>query len=209
MRRSVVVKAGTEIPAEPLSLAETKLHLRVDSDVTDSDTLISALIQAAREWCENHTRRSFVRRTLELRMDCFPDEIRLPRGPVASVTAVKYTVATEADTTLAASAYQTDLYGTPPRILPVFGGTWPVPKSGTLNAVLVEYEAGYDPSDDSPTDYGANIPQAIKAAMKLLVGHWYENRESVVLSNVQAIQVPMAVISLLAPFEIRDFTLEG
>ena len=53
MSRSVIVKAGTSIPAEPLTLAEAKQHLRIDSDVNDQDTLITALIEGAREWPEH------------------------------------------------------------------------------------------------------------------------------------------------------------
>lgn len=198
MRTSVHVK--TAPAAEPLTLTEAKLHLRVDD--SDDDDLIEGLIQAAREWVENHTRRSLVRRTLELRLDCFPAEIRLPRQPVASVTSVTYTDQDGNAATASAAIYQVDTYGTPPRIVLVSGATWPTPKVGAINAVTVEYIAGYAPGETSPTDHAANVPQAIKAAAKLLIGYWYENREA-------AGQVPMAVKALLAPFEIRDFTLEA
>lgn len=35
--------------AEPLSLADAKLHLRVDADITEDDGLIAALIVTARQ----------------------------------------------------------------------------------------------------------------------------------------------------------------
>lgn len=206
MKYSVNVK--TAPTAEPLTLTETKLHLRVDSDITDQDTLISALITAAREWAENFTRRSFVQRTLELRLDGFPGQLLLPRGPVVSVTSVKYTAQDGTLTTVAASLYQTDLYSVPARILPVFGAIWPVPGFGTLNAVVVEYEAGYAHTSGSPTDMADAVPSAIKAAMKLMIGNWYENREAVSMANVMPQEVPLAVKHLLAPFVIRDYALE-
>lgn len=204
MRYSLVT--SVEPAAEPLTLTEAKLHLKVD--VTADDTLITALIQAAREWAENYTRRSFVQRTLELRLDCFPGVILLPRGPVISLTSLEYLDQGGTLTAVDASVYQSDLYSTPARLMPGFGQVWPTAKYGTLNSVTATYVAGYEPSSDSPTDYAANIPQAIKAAMKLMLGHWYENREAVVLANMQALEVPLAVKSVLAPFEIRDFCLE-
>jgi len=203
MRYSVAVK--TAPAAEPLTLVEAKLHLRVDAD--DEDSLITALITAARQWAENYCRRSFVRRTLELRMDCFPAEIRLPRGPVSEVTSITYTDQDGAAATLGAGRYQVDLYGIPPRIVPVFGAVWPVPKYGALNAVVVEYVAGFAPGAASPTDHAENVPGPIKAAMLLIVGHLFRNREQV--SAVALQEAPFAAKMLLAPYEIRDFTLES
>jgi uncharacterized phiE125 gp8 family phage protein len=204
MNYSVSVKV--EPAAEPLTLVEAKLHLKVD--VTADDDLIEGLIVAARQWSENFCRRSWVRRTLELRMDCFPSVILLPRGPVSSVTSVKYTDSGGSEATMAAADYQVDLYGTPPRIVPQLGVTWPMTKNGALNGVLIEYVAGYAPGEASPTDHAENVPQAVKAAMKLMLSHWYENRQAVVVANVQAAELPMAVKSLLAAYELRDFRLE-
>ena len=55
---------------EPLALADAKLHLKVD--FTDDDTLISALITAAREYAETFTGKSFITRSYELYLDHFP-----------------------------------------------------------------------------------------------------------------------------------------
>lgn len=206
MRYSVVVKSGTTIPAEPITLTEAKLHCRVDSDLTADDDLIEGLITAAREWAENHTRRSFVRRTLELRMDAFPSQIKLPRGPVSAVSHVYYTDAGGNQAEMSSGNYQADLHRVVPVILPVFGGVWPTVKWGALNSVLVEYVAGYAPGEGSPTDYAENIPNSIKAAIKLIVGHLYENREQ--SANVALGTLPFNVKHLLAGHEIRDFALE-
>lgn len=200
---SVAVKTAPS--AEPLTLAEAKAHLRLD--VSDEDSLVTALIQGAREWTENYCRRSWVRRTLELRLDCFPALIKLPRGPVSSLVGITYTDQNGQEATVAPATYQADLYSTPPRIMTVLGAVWPVPKVGAINAVVVEYVAGYAPGDTSPTDHAANVPAAVKAAMKLLIGGWYQNREHIVTAPPS--EVPFAVRSLLAPFEIRDFSLES
>lgn len=48
-----MLRAVTQATDEPVTLAEAKLHLRADGD--DSDTLITALITAAREVVERQT----------------------------------------------------------------------------------------------------------------------------------------------------------
>ncbi|HFS7074846.1 TPA: head-tail connector protein, partial [Enterobacter hormaechei] len=41
----------------------------------------------------------------------------------------------------------------------------------------------------------------VKAAMLLLIGHWYANRESVAIGQTVA-EVPLAVEALLQPYRI-------
>ena len=64
---------------EPITLTEAKLWLKVD-DSTDDD-LITALIIAARQACEDYTHRSLITQTWQMTLDRFPngcDPILLP-----------------------------------------------------------------------------------------------------------------------------------
>jgi len=87
-------KVITAVTAEPVSLADAKLHLRLD-DIGGShphDALVTSLISSAREFAEHYTGRALAQQTLEVALDSFPngDTIDLPRPPVASVTSIKY-----------------------------------------------------------------------------------------------------------------------
>jgi hypothetical protein len=73
------VSVEIEPLVEPLSLAEVKRQLRLgpweDSDHTTSSLQaerLRGLIQAAREYCEEFTRRSFVNKGFVQTMDAFP-----------------------------------------------------------------------------------------------------------------------------------------
>ena len=47
------------------------------------------------------------------------------------------------------------------------------------------------------------MPEAIKHAMKLLIAHWYQNREAFVESRF-ALEVPFAVRSLLFQHRVLE-----
>ena len=64
------IKLRTPPAGEPLSLAEVKLHLRIDN--SDEDLLLTMLISAARLHAENVTRRAFMTQTYDLYLDRFP-----------------------------------------------------------------------------------------------------------------------------------------
>lgn len=187
--------------SEPLLRTEAKLHLRVDSSFTDDDSLIDALITAARQHVENHTRRALVTQTWDLSLDGFPacNEIAVPLPPLQSVTSVKYTDSGGTVTTWGTSNYLVDVAHQPGRIVPAYGVYWPVFTPSPSNPVTVRFVTGYGAA-------GA-VPEAIKAAMKLLIGHWYENREAVAgNSNSTALApVPLAVEALLAPYRVWGF----
>ena len=195
--------------AEPVTLAQAKLHLRISG--SDEDTLISALISAAREKLETDTRRALVQQTRVLYLDSFYEldaggEIWLPGAPLASVSSVRYEVSGSPSLeTVDAASYRVDTASEPGRISLAYSASWP----GALavrNAIQVTYVCGYAPDSGSPIDYAANVPKGLKQAILLLVGAWYEHREAImVLPGLTPVEVPMAYESLMWQHRVLTF----
>ncbi len=71
---------------EPVTLTDAKNWLKID--VSDDDVLLTRLISAARQDCENYLNISLVPRTITAWLQIGLDEIRLPYGPVNDLTSV-------------------------------------------------------------------------------------------------------------------------
>ena len=188
------VTRATGPAVEPLTVAEAKLHLRVD--ISDDDAYIGTLITAAREWVENYLDRTLITTQLILRAAEFPtEELDLPRPPmVASGTAtavvITYTLADTTTATLSTALYRVDRTSTPGNVAPIINGTWPSDVIEDANAVAVTYWAGYGPTS-------ASVPATIRHAMLMLIGHWYDRRSAVLTGTISK-PIEFAVESLLA-----------
>ncbi|HWU68671.1 MAG TPA: phage head-tail connector protein [Stenotrophobium sp.] len=139
--------------AEPMDLAEAKLHLR---EVTsDQDTFVAAALSAAREFAENFTRKQLVNARWKQVMDAFPsgvisgvpfarppNAIYLDRGPVTQVVSIQYLDMEGVEQTADPATYTVDYSSDPVRITPVFGQIWPIPMP-QIGAVWVTFDAGY------------------------------------------------------------------
>jgi len=179
---------STAPTGDVVEMADILDHLRVTEE---SDyTYLAALNDRAVRWVERRTQRQLLTATWKLSLDAFPAEIQLRKLPVASVTSVQY-VDLDGDTqTLSASYYQTDYKSQdrPGRIMPAYGYSWPNTRSSIYNAVTVTFTAGYGTASD--------VPETIKHAIMMLVGHWYDHREAV--DEVEFKPVPYAVDNLLS-----------
>lgn len=195
----LVLVSGPAI--EPVSLAEAKLHLRVDDDQTAEDALILGLIRAAREQTEAQTRRALVTQTWDARYTAFPDDngrLELPRAPLQSVASVAYLDSTGATTTLDPGDYMVDTASEPGAVVLAYGGAWPTPTLYPLAPVRVRFTAGYG-------EGAGDVPESIRAAMLLLVGHLYEHREAVVTASsasVGSLPLVQGVDALLWPYRV-------
>ena len=167
---------------------------------TDEDDLIDSLIVAARQWAENFTRRAFITQSWTLTLDAFPSEIILPRPLAITVTTLKYFDTNGVQQTWNAANYTVDITNTPGRVVRAFNVSWPDVRN-IPNTIEAIYTAGYGAA-------AANVPDSIKLAIKLLVAHWYEHRESV-LVGVTASEVPQTVESILWPYRVLDYRLDG
>ncbi len=183
----MALKVITPPASEPLDLATAKVHLRVDT--TDDDALITSLITAARQYCEQYQNRAYVTQTLELTLDEFPDmPFDLPMPPLQSVTSIKYIDKDGLETTWDPANYIVDVDSQPGRIALAYGKTLPTVTLKPVNAVKIQFVAGYGAT--------AAVPQTVKQAMLLLIGAWYEQREALVVGSTVT-TVPFAVEALL------------
>jgi len=175
----------TQPATEPVSLSDAKAHLAVTHSADDA--LIGSLIKAARRHVEHITGLRLIAQTWEAVFDTFPDgPLQLAGWPLQSVTAVEYLDENEAAQTLVSSAYVVAEYRRPGWISPV--DSWPATQD-TYNAVTATFVVGYGDAEDVPDD--------IVAAIKLIVGGLYANRES--LSDKPILDNP-AVDALLFPY---------
>lgn len=160
-------RAGPPV-AEPLTLAETLLHLREDAGV--SDARINTLISVARETCEKRTERTMLRTPWRLTVDSFPAAFKLLQPPIIEVLSVQFLDQAGVQQTLDPSDYRLDNVSEPGYLVPAFGRSWP----DTLevpNAVVVNYAAGYgiEPGD---------VPAPLRQWMLLAVGEMYATRNA-------------------------------
>lgn len=186
----------TEPTIEPVTFAEAKSFCRIDTSENDDNALLTALIKAAREWCQVYTGRTFMATTYTLTLDCFPrGAIRLDNPPIQSVTHLKYYDITGTQQTWSSANYSVDTASEPGRLILAYNVVWPSIRN-LENVVEVRYVAGYASA--------AVVPQSIKQAMLLLVGQMYEFREPEITGTIIA-KVEFAVESLLNPFRIYEF----
>ncbi len=186
----------TQPAVEPVTLAEAKSHLRVDT--ADDDTYITGLIRAAREWCEQYLDRTLVHTQWVMRFDRFPPDgthdIELPRPPIvasgtATAVALTFTFENGTTSTYSTASYRVDRASTPGAVKTLYGQAWP-PHLQDDNSISVTWWGGYGPS-------GSDVPQSIRHAMLMLVAFWYDNRSTVLVGSISK-QLEFAVESLLS-----------
>lgn len=188
------ISITTPPAAEPITLAEAKLHLRVDG--SDEDTLISALITSARQRVEHLTGRALITRTLTETRDAPPTTsvLTLATGPVSAVHAVTTTSADGAVTTLDAASYTLDEASIPGRLGLVSGSVWATDARDFLG-FSVAYDAGYGTS-------GSDAPGPLRDAIMLLIADAYAYRDAGERAlDADELPLPPAVAGLIAPYQ--------
>jgi uncharacterized phiE125 gp8 family phage protein len=194
----------TAAPAiEPITLDETKAHLKVDT--TDDDALITNLISAARARAEWHTGRAFITQGWTLWLDGWPGAtpcsdlppalsatppaaIEIPLPPLQAVSAITSYARDDSATVLDTSQYQVDTASKPARVALKFGVTPPA-NLRAINAIAIAFTAGYG-------DGESNVPALIRQAILDIIADMYANRGDT------AAVLPLEVLALLAPYRV-------
>ena len=171
---------GTNI----LSLADAKNFLRVD--VSEDDALITAMIDSAVEYCENYCSKIFDQRIVTYNLKSTSSFI-FPLGDLQSVTSVSLRgtlggdyIATTADVNYFV------LTGSPGKIILKDLPSVDSDDMQPMQIVAVHGKAS------------SIVSKSVIAAVRFLVGHFYENRQAVIVGSV-ATSIPIGVDSLLNP----------
>jgi len=178
--------------SEPVTLDEARAFVRMDD--TAEDALLTSLITAARLHIEGVTGRALVSESWRLVLDCWPPtrQVQLPVAPLASLTAITAHAADGSSTALALDEVQLAGGDNPAALfLPTGFGDGIILRE--RQGIDIDYVAGYG---DDPAD----VPAALRQAALLLVGYWFENRDSPVISEGGS-SVPTALDLLLAPYK--------
>lgn len=185
-------KISSATTTQLISTANAKTFLKVDTSA--DDTIINNLVVAATRSAEEYTNRLFITQELEQYAPVWTGVGQLFKSPVSAVSSITYFDESNASQTLSASVYSLNNVLEPARIelkvdqeFPNLADRW--------DAIKVTYSAGYG---TATTD----VPMPIIQAVYLTIGHWYENRQSVIVGR-QVNEMPMTSKYLLDQYKVQ------
>ncbi len=181
-----MLKVVTRATENPISIEDAKDQLSITDN--EDDLRIDRLIKAATEYVESATRRAVMSQTWDELLPEFPTEtIQLKKPPLQSLTSVSYYAVGGSTLTVLPS---TDYWSIAPTHQPGQVTTRSAFPAAEMrpDAIAVRYVCGY-PNRDS-------VPEGIKHAIRLLVGHWNENREAEITGTITA-ELKIGLKSLL------------
>ena len=193
----------TQPAVEPVSKAEVKLALRIDSTYSTEDDLLDSYIATARQTLEIWTNRTFIFTTYIYYLDYNPGGrdsgvIYLPNAPLSTVTSVKYLDSAGSEQTVAGTVYQADTAATPGRIYLKYGQSWPTSRD-IQKQYYIEYVSGR--ADAAAV---AAADEWVKMIIKWMVGHFWINREAT--STLTLKDLPYGLQALVWTNKVAIFT---
>ena len=217
--RNIGLTLISDAQSEPVSLSEAKALLAIDTLDTANDALITALIVASRKFCENYTGRAFITQTWDFFLDELPSGssgslgwwdgvregplslltgaqgvIELPKAPFQSLVSVTAYGTDDQPSSFDITTLVQDPDSTPGRIFPKIGTLWPV-NLRYKKAIQVRFKAGYGDSSSS-------VPADLIQAIKLMMAHFFENRQIMIESRVS--EAPLSARALLDHYKVRS-----
>lgn len=181
----------TIAPAElPITAVEARDYCRISH--INEDDFLGALIAAAVDMLDGPTGilgRAIVAQTWRMELVQWPASILLPIEPVTSVTVSYVDEAGDVQELDADQVWLVTNPGAVPVLNWVSGFTAPALSVDAPYPVIIDMECGFGDA--------AAVPPAISTAIKMLVGHWYDNRG---VAGAASDVLPMAVSALLARY---------
>ncbi len=177
---------------EPITYDQAAAHLRVDS--ADDIEYITDLISVAREYVDSVTGRASGVTEWKVVAPCWHDltgcyrgtEIQLFRTPLVSVESISYYAPDDDELTVLDDADYLAITAAEPGMIKLTGS---LPSVDTRpDAIEIIFTAGYSEP--------ALVPAILRHAVKMLVGHLYENRLPVAFASCS--EIPYSLQALIS-----------
>lgn len=213
LRNRSAIKIIEPPSVEPFLIDEAAEHLQLDAygspPTYPQQSTIEALISASREYVEFLSGLALAPQTVELvgrsfealaGYGCGGVDMGIPCkiAPVNGIVSITYKDADGVDTLADATSYFLDDSTSEPRIFLEPGQNWPTALDRMGN-IRIRMSVGYGASGSSPN---LNIlPRSLLAAMKLVLGFLYAQREQA--SDVRLEDIPLGARHLVERYSIR------
>jgi uncharacterized phiE125 gp8 family phage protein len=184
LERKLPLTLTTPPAAEPVTLADAKLYLKIDT--TDDDALIASLITAARARAEWHTGRALITQSWIQWLDCWPRDgiAAIPLPPLQAVASVTAYALDDSTHVIDADAYIVDCAA---GRIALRTALPPFAELRRINAIAIAFTAGYG---DAATD----VPQQLRSAILSIVAFLYEHR------GEAPAELPQDCLAALSPY---------
>lgn len=210
MRSPVLITAPSILP---VTVDEVRRHVREIG--TEQDAVITGMIEAAVSHLDGWTGslgRALVEQTWRADYDAFCRALPIPLMPVTEIVSVTWRNEDGQLATVDSDDYllKTDADG----LSHVrFRNSYSLPTDlYESDPVSITFKAGYpttpaieaDPNADPPVEASpavSTVPSAIKVAIMLMVGHWFNNRETASADAMQ--EIPFGADVLLSTYRKR------
>lgn len=177
-----------------ITLRDVKNHLRIMHDTEDA--LIQGYLDTAIFHYEDFTGRIVNVAEFRCTLDQFPQSgklIELMRYPVREIKEIKFVDAVGVGQVLALDSCRID-YSEPLRLAPALNKSWPV-TAPVLGAVTIKFDCGYADA--------VSLRPSARQSILMMAGHFYNNRESVVVGRVTN-EVPQSARLLMENDKISN-----
>ena len=166
------------------------------------DEYLGTLIQTAREMVEFETRRALLTQERTYRLKDFPKDdgpITLPFGNLQTADSIVYTDSDGVETTMAAEAYYVQNGGVyASTLFPAHGTDWPDYDPTSGEGILITFTCGYG---DDPAD----VPSALRTAIKMLCSDLYYSRGEIVKDARTTVYENKTVQRILKQYDMKRY----
>lgn len=168
--------------------AEIKNFIKLDTNITADDTLITDIKKAAIELVEEYLCRKLLTQIWIMKLDTQPDRVDIPFGYVQSIDAV--TVVADAGTTTSQAGKYNEKVGEYAYIWLKTGYSWTTTTRDYDN-LRIEFKCGW--KNDGTTD----VPDLIKLGVLQTAAHLYKNRDDEYI-------IPAHAKAILQKYKVYD-----